>query len=254
MSLGNNNYQNNDKKKAQSAKVFSQYKMSNTESEVDATQLSTTFWNNFIVLSIAPKKQSKYDRVEWDHENNISIYLSHTKARMLAKEIEEFLKDPNAHTNLGVNAGNGLICISNGKEYGVNCPLIIIHKLNENGEIESSFAYQIKQNYHYTIRNFNKENPSEFDKLWDDLIELEQLHTLLTEYYKAMTGAYAYPVMENIKYDMSRINTKLDSCAEKLGVVYNTGSNNSGATKSSPFDNAEGRKFSSASVDDINKM
>lgn len=252
MSLGdfsnNSNYNNN--KKQYSPRVYSQYKMSNTESNVDATSLSPSFWNNLLVLSISPKKDTKDGSIAFDHDNAATIYLSHTKARLLYDEICVFQQNPDMYSNVGVSSGSGLITLSNGKEYGVNCPLLIISKINaETGEIESSYAYQFKEDYHYTIRNFDK-NTSEFDKIYNNSVEIEQLKTLLVEYYKAMTGAYAYSVIDNMKYDISRINTKLDSCAEKLGVEYKSKSSNN-RSSGSMFDKKEGRSFNQSSLDDI---
>lgn len=255
MSLGdfsnNSNYNNN--KKQYQPKVYSQYKMSNAESTVDATALSTSFWNSMLVLSISPKKDTKDGSIAFDHENAATIYLSHTKARLLYNEICIFLENPEQYLNVGVSSGSGLITISNGKEYGVNCPLLIISKVNpETGVIDSSYAYQFRQDYHYSIRNFDK-NTSDFDKVYHNNLEIEQLKTLLMSYYEAMTGAMAYSVIDNMKYDISRINTKLDSCAEKLGVEYkgrgNGNSNN--RTGGSIFDKSEGRGFSNSTLDDI---
>lgn len=254
MSLGdfsnNSNYNNN--KKQYSPRVFSQYKMSNIESTVDATSLNPWFWNNMLVLGISPKKETKDGSIAFDHENAATIYLSHTKARLFYEEICKFQMNPDEYSNLGVSSGAGLIRISNGKEYGVNCPLIIISKISaETGAVESTYAYQIKQDYHYTVRNFDKDT-SDFDKVYYNDIEIEQLKTLLITYYESMSGAFAYSVIDNLKYDMSRINTKLDSCAEKLGVEYKSSKSNK--PSGSIFDKKEGRSFNNVSMDEIDSM
>lgn len=254
MSLGdfsnNSNYNNN--KKTYSPKVFSQYKMSNAESNVDATSLNPSFWNNMLVLAISPKKDTNDGSIAFDHENAATVYLSHTKARLLFEEICLFQQNPEMYSNVGVTSGSGLIRLSNGKEYGVNCPLLIVSKLDAStGEVQSSYAYQFKQDYHYTIRNFDQDT-LDFDKIYNNNIEIEQLKTLLIQYYEAMSGAMAYSVIENMKYDISRINTKLDSCAEKLGVEYKGKSQSK--PSGSPFDKKEGRGFSQSSIDDINDL
>lgn len=257
MSLGdfsnNSNYNNN--KKQYSPRVYSQYRMSNTESTVDATSLNPSFWNNMLVLSISPKKETSDGSIAFDHENAAAIYLSHTKARLLYEEICTFQENPDMYSNVGVSSGAGLITLSNGKEYGVNCPLIIVSKINgESGQIESSYAYQLKEDYHYSVRNFDKDT-SEFDKIYHNNIELEQIKTLLMSYYESMTGAFAYSVIDNMKYDMSRINTKLDSCAEKLGVEYKGKGNYSNKPSGSMFDKKEGRGFNkNSSIDAIESM
>ncbi len=229
------------------------YKMSNTESNVDATSLSPSFWNNMLVLAISPKKDTNDGSIAFDHDNAATVYLSHTKARLLFEEICLFQQNPELYSNVGVTSGSGLVRLSNGKEYGVNCPLLIVSKLDANtGEVQSSYAYQFKQDYHYTIRNFDQDT-LDFDKVYNNNIEIEQLKTLLVQYYEAMSGAMAYSVIENMKYDISRINTKLDSCAEKLGVEYKS-KGQSTKSSGSPFDKKEGRGFSQSSLDDISDL
>lgn len=257
MSLGefsnNNNYNNN--KKTYSPKVFSQYKMSNPESNVDATSFNPSFWNNMLVLSISPLKEVTDGKATYDHDNAASVYLSHTKARLLYDEICLFQQNPELYNNVGVDSGAGLIRLTNGKEFGVNSPLLVISKMDRNtGELVSSYAYHFKQDYHYTIRNFDQDT-FEFDKIFNNNIEIEQLKTLLVQYYEAMSGAMAYSIVENMKYDMSRINTKLDKCAEGLGVEYKANNrSNSNKSSGSLFSNKEGRNFSSSTIDEIDEL
>lgn len=242
MSMGtqnNGNYNNNEKKKNH-PEVYSAYKMSNMESTIDQTQFSAKFWNSMIVLSIAPKLASGQG---FDHENNISIFLSHTKARMLADEIAIFLQDPNRFENVGVNSSKGLISISNGKQYGVNCPVISISLIDDSGNATVSYGYQVKEDHHYSIRNFDSSTPGAFDKVFYNSIELEQLETLLRSYYESMTGAFAYSVIDQMKYDASRTKTKLDLIAEKLGVEFQKGGSYTKKTQSA-FDKTEGRNTS----------
>lgn len=251
MALGDN--VNNQNKRNYSPVVYSQYRMSNTESVIDPTNLSTTFTNNMLKISIAPKKTTAGDNIEWDHENGISAFLTHTKARMLYNEIETFQANPNAYSNLGVVSGAGLISISNGKEFGINNPVLVIRKLDSStGKVESSFAYEFKTEYNYYIRNFD-ESTADFDKIYDASLELEQIKTLLKTYYEAMTGATAYSVIDNMKYDTSRMNTKIDLISEKLGIEKATGGNynNSNKSSNSIFNNKPARNFSQGTLDDI---
>lgn len=258
MALGDN-YNNN--KKNYSPSVYSQYKFNNIESAIDKTTLAPSFWNSMLKISIAPMKGNDPNNVEFDYDNGINIYLNHTKARMLYQEICKFQENPEQFNNVGVPSGAGLITITNGKEFGKNATCIVIRKLNsETGAVESSFAYEFKSDYHYSIRNFDESNNG-FDKVYYNELELEQFKMLLTSYYESMTGAVAYSVIDNMKYDMSRINTKLNSVAEKLGVSYGkgnkgTGGNNSyfnqanGNNQSNNTSNS-GSSYSAATYDDI---
>lgn len=251
---------NNNKKKDYSPTVYSPYSFSNPESTVDPTKLSFTYWNNMLKLSVSPRKQTNDDQVAFDYDNSISVYLTHTKARLLAEEIELFMQDPTAYSNMGVPSGAGLVSISNGKEVGVNCPCLIIRKIDEQGIVTASIAYQFKQQYHYSIRNYSEKKSDGFDKIFNDDIEILELQQVLVGYYQAMTAATAYSVMEQQKYDMSRINTKLELIGDKLGIEF--GKNNKGGGKSSSSffnssngnNNGGGAQFSNSSLEDIDEL
>lgn len=240
---------NNENKKQYSPTVYSPYRMSNIQG-FDPSIINFTFWNNNLKISIAPKKQG--DEVSFDHDNAISIYLSHVKARILYEEICKFQADPVKYNSSGIASGQGLITISNGKEFGVDCPCIVIRKVDESGNVVSSYAYQIKNDYYYVIRNYDETNNS-FDKVTEDYasIELEQLKTLLMEYYKAMTGAMAYSVIEQSKYDNTRISNKLDQIANKLGVQFNSGKGGYNKSSSSVFNSKPATNYTSSTLSEF---
>lgn len=199
----NDNYKNsnqNGKNEVYSPTVYSPYKMSNTTSEIDPGSLNFTFWQKSLKISISPMKPSSDPSdISFDHKNAVDIYLTHTKARILYNEICLFQSDPDKYNSSGIPSGEGLITISNGSEFGFdNSPCLVIRKINsENGKTTSSYAYQFKKDYHYSIRNFD-ESTGEFEKHLEEYqsIEIEQFKTLLMEYYTAMSGAMAFSVME----------------------------------------------------------
>ena len=56
--------------------------------------------------------------------------------------------------NGGVPTGkDGLIRFCDGKELGVNNYCLVINKINESGEVTSSYAYEFKSKYHYAVQN-----------------------------------------------------------------------------------------------------
>lgn len=249
MSLGET-YNNNNKDKSKSSPVvYSSYKMSNTESKVDTTGLASSFWNNMLKISITPMKENE-GKWTFDQDNEISVYLTHTKARILFLELQEFLANPQAYNNMGVTTGAGLISISNGKEFAVNCPCLVIRKLSSEGVVESSAAYQFKEDYHKSIRNFD-EKTLDYDAIMYNNLEINQLMTLLETYYEAMTGAIAYSVIDQSKYNNSRINTKLDSVCDKLGIEYGGGKYSNKQQSTSIFNTKEPRNFNRSTIDDI---
>lgn len=247
-------YNNNkyDKKVNIDPTVYSAYKMSNTEG-IDPSQLNISFWNSTLKITISPKKNTPNGEIAYDHDNNAVIYLSHTKARILAEEIIAFKNGK--INNVSVDTPKGIISISNGKEFGVNSIFLVIRTFDtENNKVSSSYAYEFRKGYHYGIRNFNEENLSDFEKVYYDELELDQFLTLLTEYYKAMTGAVAFTVIDQFKYNNSRVQTKLDSIAMKLGIEWNGGGNKSGGNRSSFFSNKEPQgssAFKTGSISDL---
>jgi hypothetical protein len=182
MALGDTYNNNKNDKNKFSPSVYSPYKMGNADSVVDPSVLYATFWNNMLKLSIAPRKQtSNASDVAYDYDNAISVYLTHTKANMLFQEIAEYEKNPDLYNYSGVSSGQGLISISNGREFGVNSPCIVIRKINpETGAEDSSYVYQFKQDYHYSIRNYDPKT-NEFDKIFYNKLEIEELKILLQQ-------------------------------------------------------------------------
>lgn len=242
------------------------YRMNNAESDVDQTCLNFRFWKNSLCISIYPRKQTGNDEISFDMDNGVTIYLSHTKARMLKSEIEFFMKDPVKYSSVGVSSGSAAITLSNGAEYGKNAPFITIRKLSENGEIVGSFAYEFKVHYHFALRNFDGKN---FDREYDayDNLELLEMLTVLDEFAKASTNAVAFTVMDQRRFSFDRMDKKVDAIAQALGVEtaksYTSGSkgarnsyfnnlangNSTGSTGSSNF--SSGVSYGSATMEDL---
>ena len=263
MSLGNT-YNNNQgsNNKNDSVTVYSNYRMNNAESLIDPTCLAFRFWKQSLCIGIFPRKQTGNDDVQFDMDNGITIYLSHTKARILKNEIEKFLRDPVAYNGSGVPSGQAAITISNGMEYGKNTPVLTIRKVDgATGNILSSFAYEFKTDFHYSIRHYDGKN---FDTEYEEYryLEIEQMLTVLDEYVKASTNAIAFTVRDQFKFPETRMFNTLNAIAEKLGVelrssnngakrfnnssYFNSGSNNNGGY-SSPTSVAYG----TATIDDL---
>lgn len=264
MALGNtynNNTRSND---VYSPTVYSPYKMTNAEGEVDKTRISFNFWNNTLKISISPRKDTigPNGEISFDYQNGISIYLNYTKARILAEEIKNFIKDPVTYDNSGVPSGQGLITVSRGTEFNSPSPIIVIRKIDENGNVMSSFAYQTKHDYHYAVRGYNENG--EFNKETESYknIELLQFVTILEEFYKAATGAIAYTVLDQFKWEHNHMREWRNSVSAKLGIDtgYNKGSNGGNYSSSSYFNNSSGRSndssassggYTRATLDDI---
>jgi len=259
MALGNlnqnyNNSTEDNNKKNYDPTVYSPIQFKNPNG-IDPSMLSFSFWRNMLKISISPKMEpkpgDKYD--VYDHKNNISIHINHMKARILYDEIKEFLKDPNKLNNVGVPSGvSGLITISNGKEFGINSPVLVIRKLDENGNVTSSYAYQFNNNdYYFGIRNFN-EKTLKYDTIDYPNLELLTFMDILKSYYESSSYAFAYSVVDSLKFDNSRINTKLDLLLDNAGIKRQGNSNGkSFFQRSSELDSDSVPTSRSTSLDDL---
>ena len=266
MALGStyNNNQGMNKSGVPELTVYSNYRMNNAESKIDATCMTFRFWKSNLCIGIFPRKNTGNDEIAFDMDNGITIYLSHTKARILKHELELFLSDPVTYNSVGVPSGQAAISISNGAEYGKDNPVVTIRKVSETGEVIASFAYEFKTNFHYAIRNYDGKN---FDSAYDDYknIEIEQFITVLDEYVKASTNAVAFTVMDQRKYSFARMDNKIEAIAASLGVDlaksssgsrgrYNSSSyfnNNSNSDNGSSNYSSGSVGYSSASIDDL---
>lgn len=233
MALGSG-YDNN--KKNQGVNVYSPYRMSNIEG-IDPSMLNFTFCLNMLKIGISPKKPG--DQIAFDHEKAIECFVTHTKAKMLSNEIKYMMSHKGEIHNVSITTGkDGLVEFSDGIELGNNKYTLILRKIDENGKPVSSYAYEFKNDYHFTMRNYDPDSPAKFDRVIHDMIEVDEFIALLDSYYESMTGATAYSVLENAKYSQSRINTKLDSIMDKLGIEIPRSANYSKPNNNSFFNNS----------------
>lgn len=254
---------NNDQNKKQEKEYYSPFKLYHAESVVDQSTMQISYWNQMMKIIFAPLlPNSTPDSPKYDYDNKGVVCINHVQAYMLAQEIATLLQDQELYRNVGiVNTNNGnLLCVSNGVEYGVTTPCLVLRKIGDNGEIVYAYIYQFRDDK-YSVRNFD-ETTKEYDKNFFPTVELELFRDTLIEYYKSMSGALAYSVVDMMKYDTSRVNTKLDSIAEKLGIEYgskrqyngnsNAGRRPTGTGSGTMFDSIQDRDIST--VDDIKDM
>lgn len=210
---------NNNKNQDYRPTVYSFYKWYNSESTVDKTALSVSFWKGLVKIAIAPKASGESD-TSFDYQNEVKFHLTHTKARIFYNEILKFMAGE--VTNVGVNSNKGLISVTNGAELGASNPCLIIRILNnESGAIEASACYEFKSNFHFAVRNFD-EKTKRFDTEYYNNVELEEFASMLKGYYEAATNAIAYTVVDQMSFDINRVTTRLMSIQDKLGIQGNS--------------------------------
>lgn len=228
MALGGNTYDNN-RQQVRRPTVNSPFSFANPMSLVDATRLSSSFWNKMLKLTITARAvTSNEEEIVWDKDQNLSVHLTHIKAAMFAQEIRKFMKDPVTYDSSGVLSNETLVTISNGTEFGATGVFLVIRKLNlDSMETVSSYSYEFNGNFHHTIRNYSEKDAT-FEKSFDDLaiFELEQLLVLLDNYVNAVTNAVAYTVVDQLDYRMNRTDSMIKECASALGVSLKNGGSN----------------------------
>lgn len=235
MAFNDANQNNNNSTKKQNKETYSAYDVGNPEG-VDPSKLSYKYWSNNLCISISPVKKNAGNsgNVSYDYENNASIYLTHHNARMFKMLLDDWKKHPANYHNVGVSTRSGVrVGVSDGKEFGANGPCLFIINVNENtGKPDSSFVYEFRRDIYHGITDYNIET-GDFNRVLFDNLEVDELCTVLETYVNSMTYAYAYSVREEMKYDISRLNTKVDSICEKLGIEFkgNGGNTNSGYNK-----------------------
>ena len=149
-----------------------------------------------------------------------------------------------------------MIEFNDGTDFGLDHYVLVLRKLGEDGKPVSNYAYEFKHDYHFAIRNYNPENPSDYDRQIFPTLEVDEFVRLLEEYTKASTGAYAYYTLENAKYSQARLDGKVNAIMDKLGIEYAKGNGGANYAKSnnSFFNNNQGNTYRQGSLDDFTAM
>lgn len=222
------NYNNNERNITNS--TFSSIVFSNAESSIMQSKFSIGYFNKLMKISIALRNNagSNDAYATYDNDNQINVYVSYTKAYMLARMIEKFQQDPNIH-NVCIELKNGLLKVSDGSEYnGAGVPCISISYADESGNV-NEVVYETKTNftaaYNYSNGSYETENFTN--------MEIDTFKMALDEYYKAASYAVAASVMEANMYKRDYTVGLLKGIAGKVG--YETGNGNNRQYNSKTF-------------------
>lgn len=241
MALGDN--YNTNREEFFEPEVYSQYSMSNKDGVVDPSRLSVKFWKSLMKISIIPMLNNPTQEHVWDVDNQISVYINHTKARELYDGIDRVLDNSSDVHSWGVASSvDGLISFSDGKEVGLDSPCLIIRKVDqETGKEIASYVYEFHYQYHHAIVNYDPKSGNH-DKVYIDSIEVEQFKELLRSYYESMTNATAYSVVVNPQF--KRLAGRVDKIAEAVGVSTESKTNYSKKQGTSFFNKDNGNNNS----------
>lgn len=217
------NYNNNDKQITNT--TYSSIAFSNPGSKIMQSRFSISYFNKLMKISIALRNNADSNDVyaTYDTDNQVSVYVSFTKAEMLRRMIIKFLEDDSIH-NVCIELKNGLLKVSDGSEYGINNNCISISYADEAGNV-NEVIYECKSDYHTAAFNYSDGQFS--TEVFKD-IELESFIMTLEQYFYASSYAVAATVMEASMYKRQAQYDLIKSIGEKVGVQ--TGS-------SKPFNN-----------------
>ena len=177
---------------------------------------------------------SKGDNYQWNRDPDAVIYLSPTKAALLAKEIyamKEYIDkgDIDNKRAFGVSGGmNEKISFIAFQPMDTGVITINIGKFDNKGQIVEKHSCDLNLKYNYSLE-WKDLDAMELEKVYDDNIELEQIIQLLTDFARYMNGSAAYANSYVTRYDNARILNKLDPIYDKLGIerIGNNGYSNS---------------------------
>ena len=191
----------------------------------------------------------------FNQDPNEVIYLSPTKAMILANEIEKFMEYVKAGKidegkAFGVNGGMGekiTYIAFHAKKDKTIC--ITIGKFDGQGKILESDTVELNKEYHYGLE-WNDVSKMDVERVFDDSIEIIQLLNIVRDFGRYMNGAAAYAHADLVRYDLGRVLGKMDPIYDKLGIErLNT--NGGGNRGTNNFLVNSTAKSQSKSLDDI---
>ena len=219
------NYTNNNDRNITNS-TYSSIAFSNPGSKIMQTRFSISYFNKLMKISIALRNNAgtNDEYATYDIDNQVSVYVSFTKAEMLRRMIKKFKSDPSIH-NVCIELKNGLLKVSDGAEFGSNNICISISYADETGNV-NEVIYECKSDFHTAAYNYSDNLFS--TETFND-IEIDSVCMALEQYYYASSYAIAATVMEASMYKRSSIYDLIRSIGEKVGV--SSGSKSSFNTK-----------------------
>jgi hypothetical protein len=254
MAIGDFNYSSNSNSESSGKKQLYEntyYSRIRVKNDNVKLALGFSYRSGLLIAEISEIKEGfKYDPIE-------AIYISPTKAMLLSKEIKKFknyIADGTIIPNkaYGVTTGMGEKVSYIGfhlNEKGI--VLITIGKIDGNGNITNSATIPLNSDYHYAIE-WNNIETMDLEKVYYNYTELDQIESMLNDFARSMTGAFAYSVVDLGKFDVASIKSKMDPIYDKLGIERRSYGNNKNYGGENNFlNNAKSSNSNSTTFDDI---
>lgn len=216
MAIGDNNYGGNsgNNNRPYENTYYSRVRFKNGEK-----QININFHSGLMQLEVGYVSQT--DGFKFNSEG--SVYLSANKAYLLAAQIGEFLKyreagDIDPQKAFGVNTGMGdkvsFIGFSSDSDKNIYAT---IGKFDGSGVITEKTKFQFAQDYHFGLE-WNNIEENDITKVFNNDMEIKMLKAALEDFAKSMFGATAYGVVDMGRWDVHRMNKRVDQIFDKLGI------------------------------------
>lgn len=235
MALGSGNNQGggNNNRGLYEQTYYSRLRFKN---ENDKLQINFSYWKGTLKLSVTEIPKS-YDGTGSAKVDELAfIHLSPTKARQMAKIVQRYIDNPEESAPRGVNTGasdtQGLLAI--GRNNGV--PYLVVAKIDANGKYLQNQIFNFNHDYNYDLE-FSDMSKLVFSKQFDNNVELEMFHSILDEYSRSSSGAYAYSVWDIDRYEAAKQSNLIWKIAEKVGVERQGNRNGGGGSSSNSYFN-----------------
>lgn len=250
MAIGDTNLNNGTSNgKLYESAYYSRLRFKNPENKLTLTPY---FRSGLLALDISEQKEGfKYDSI-------ITIFLSPTKARLLAHEIlkfKEYLKSDEIVLGkaFGVNAGmNDKVSYIGFHATEDRVPMVTIGKIDGEGNITEQATVTLNKDYHFSLEWENIET-MDVAKAYNNNIEIDQLYELVYDFGRQMSGATAYSTIDLGRFDQARILKKMDPIYDKLGIERKTyGNSGNNYNRGNSFlDNSRSVSSNSTSIDSL---
>ena len=214
-------------------------------------QINITYRSGLMILEMGTVGDG------YKFESAANIHLSPMKAHLLVNAINSLLQymqdekkiDPSKAfgVNAGMNEKVSFIGFSTDKDKNIYAT---IGKFNQEGIITEKAKFQFSKDYNYGLEWTNIEE-NDIVKVYDNSADITMLKNALTDFARNMSGAAAYAVADTTRYDLHRINRRIDQVFDKLGIErVSYGGNKYHATENNFLTNASSRSTSLEEIED----
>ena len=213
MPLGNN-YQNTNQ--MSDPNYYSRLRIKNPKENMS---LGFTFWKSTLKVSIIEN-----DSTTGKSNDLAYIYLSPTKAQILANAVTRIINDPESDDVFGVDTGAGEIrgFIAIGRNNGI--PFLFIAKVNSEGKYESSQRFNFNMNYNYLLKVHSIDSLKCQKEYMND-VELNQFANLLIDYSRSASGALGASFYDIGRYETAKLTGMIRRISDKVGAEKDSKSN-----------------------------